>query len=235
MRRNTRIVLNRRDWMALAGTGVFGVRLYAASAGFWNKKDPSEWTEDEVQILLTQSPWAKQATTIVEPGPRGTPSAGAGSGATGVGVNGIGLGPGGRQEKQDTGNTNAPPPFQGVVVWESAQTILDARKKPLPKEFKDHYTLSISGIPSRQIGYDKLVDQLRQFTSLQPNDQPPVQPGTVRQEPGRANALLVGFSKDVLQLSANDKSIHFTTAVGLFLLKTKFDTKEMRYQGRLAL
>jgi hypothetical protein len=235
MRRNIGTVLNRRDWMALAGTGVFGVRLYGANADFWNKRDPSEWTEDEIQRLLTQSPWAKQATTIVEPGPRGTPSAGAGSGTAGVGINGIGLGPGGRQEKQDTGNTNAPPPPQGMVVWESAQTILDGRKKPLPKEFKDHYTLSISGIPSRQIANDKLVDQLRQFTFLQPNDQPPVQPGTVRQVAGRADPLLVGFSKDVLQLSANDKSIHFTTAVGLFLLKTKFDTKEMRYQGRLAL
>jgi hypothetical protein len=46
---------------------------------------------------------------------------------------------------------------------------------------------------------------------------------------------LLGFSKDVLVLSANDKSIHFTTEVGQTVLKAKFDTKEMRYQGRLAL
>jgi len=225
------MVLRRRDWMVLAGTGVFGIRLYGADTDFWNKKNPSEWTDEEIQRLLTKSPWAKQASTIVEPGARGS-SSGSGGG-TGPAVGGVGSGRGGRQQRE-TGNT-APVSTQGLVVWESAQVILDARKKPLPKEFKDHYTLSVSGIPLRQIGDDQLFDQLRQFTSLQPNDQPPVQPGTVQRAAGDASAVLVGFSKDVLELSAGDKSIHFATEVGRVVLKTKFDTKEMRYQDQLAL
>jgi hypothetical protein len=216
--------------MVLAGSGVFGIQLYGADTDFWSKKDPSEWTDEEVQRLLTKSPWAKQASTIPEPG-RGS-SSGAGPG-TGPAVGGGGLGRGGRQQPE-TGNT-APSTTQGLVVWESAQVILDARKKSLPKEFKDHYTLSVSGVPLRQIGDDQLFDQLRQFTSLQPNDQPPVQPGTVQRAAGNSSAVLVGFSRDVLELSAGDKSIHFVTEVGRILLKTKFDTKEMRYQGHLAL
>ena len=155
-------------------------------------------------------------------------------GPGGVGVNGIGIGPGGRQERQDTAPTNGPPPVEGVVVWESAQPILDARKKPLPKQFKDHYTLSVSGVPwLREV--DKLFDQLRQFTTLQPNDQPPVQPGAVLKAAGFPPAVLLGFSKDVLELSANEKSIHFVTEVGDIVLKAKFDIKEMRYRGHLAL
>jgi hypothetical protein len=225
------MVLRRRDWMMLAGTGAFGIPLYGADTDFWNRKDPSEWTDEEIQRLLTKSPWAKQASTIVEPGARGS-SSGVGPG-TGPVVGGAGLGRGGPQ-RPETGNT-APPTTQGLVVWESAPVILDARKKPLPKEFKDHYTLSVSGVPLRQLGDDQLFDQLRQFTSLQPNDQPPVQPGTVQKAAGNSSAVLVGFSKDVLQLSAADKSIHFATEVGRILLKTKFDTKEMRYQGHLAL
>jgi len=231
MHSNAGIVLRRRDWTMLAGTGVFGIRLYGADTDFWNRKGPSEWTDEEIQRLLTKSPWAKQASTIVEPGARGS-SSGVGPG-TGPVVSGAGLGRGGPQ-RPETGNT-APPTTQGLVVWESAPVILDARKKPLPKEFKDHYTLSVSGVPLRQLGDDQLFDQLRQFTSLQPNDQPPGQPGTVQRAAGNSSAVLVGFSKDVLQLGAADKSIHFATEVGRILLKTKFDTKEMRYQGHLAL
>jgi hypothetical protein len=231
MQSNTGMVLRRRDWMALAGTGVLGIRWYGADTDFWSRKDPSQWTDDEIQRLLTKSPWAKPASTIVEPGARGS-SSGSGGG-NGPEVGGVGLGRGGRQPR-DAGNT-APATAQGLVVWESAQAILDARKRPLPKEFNDHYTLSVSGVPLRQLGDDKLFDQLRQFTSLQPNDQPPVQPGTVQRAAGDANTVLVGFSKEVLELSAGDKSIHFTTEVGRIVLKTRFDTKEMRYRGNLAL
>jgi hypothetical protein len=52
---------------------------------------------------------------------------------------------------------------------------------------------------------------------------------------GDASAVLLGFSKDVLELSADDKSIHFTTEVGRIVLTTRFDTKEMRYRGHLAI
>jgi hypothetical protein len=223
------MVFSRRDWLALAGAGVCGAKLYAANSDFWNKKDPSAWTQDEIQLLLTKSPWAKEGTAIPKPGARDVTNAG-----NGVGINGIGIGTGGKQERQETGNTTAPPPIEGVVVWESAQPILDARKKPLPKEFKDHYTLSVSGVPwLRQV--DKLFDQLRQFTTLQPNDQPPVQPGAVQKVGGYANSVLLGFSKDVLELGPNEKSIHFTSEVGDIILKAKFDVKEMRYRGRLSL
>src|SRR5271155_1926639 len=146
MHSNAGMVLRRRDWMVLAGTGVFGIRLYGADTDFWNRKGPSEWTDEEIQRLLTKSPWAKQASTIVEPGAGGS-SSGDGAG-TRPEVGGAGSGRGGRQPRE-TGNT-APSTSQGLVVWESAQVILDARKKPLPKEFKDHYTLSVSGVPLRQ-------------------------------------------------------------------------------------
>jgi hypothetical protein len=147
MHSNAGMVLRRRDWMVLAGTGVVGIRLYGADTDFWNRKDPSQWTDEENERLLTKSPWAKQASTIPEPGARGS-SSGVGPG-TGPEVGGLGSGRGGRQPRE-TGNT-APSTTQGLVVWESAQVILDARKKSLPKEFKDHYTLSVSGVPLRQI------------------------------------------------------------------------------------
>lgn len=230
MKRPLRAMLTRRHWMLLAGTGVFGIELYGANTAFWNKKDPSEWTDDEIQILLNKSPWAKEELMMLKPGARMA----ANSGADGVGVDGIGLGVGGRQERQEGSHTSSSAPVDhAVVVWESAQAILDARKRPLPKEFKDQYTLSVRGVPGRWEG-DKL-DQWRQFTTLQPNDQPPVQPGSVQRSKVDPAAVLVGFSKDVLELGPGDKSIHFSTEVGEIMLKAKFDIKEMVYRGHLAL
>jgi hypothetical protein len=34
-------------------------RLYAAGSDFWNKKEPAEWSADEIDKLVTRSPWAK--------------------------------------------------------------------------------------------------------------------------------------------------------------------------------
>src|SRR5436189_4929280 len=39
---------------------AIGERLLAASRDFWNRKPPSQWTPDEIDRLVTKSPWAKQ-------------------------------------------------------------------------------------------------------------------------------------------------------------------------------
>jgi hypothetical protein len=45
----------------LAGVGVASrLPLGAATADFWNKKAPTDWTTEEVDRLITKSPWAKQ-------------------------------------------------------------------------------------------------------------------------------------------------------------------------------
>jgi hypothetical protein len=63
--------INRREFLgasALLGTGT----LYAA--GFWDKKPFREWTSEEVDRLLTDSPWAKQLTVAFEFRPVRRPS-----------------------------------------------------------------------------------------------------------------------------------------------------------------
>jgi len=45
----------------LAGAGVASrLTLGAATADFWNKKAPADWTTEEIDRLITKSPWAKQ-------------------------------------------------------------------------------------------------------------------------------------------------------------------------------
>jgi hypothetical protein len=92
--------LTRRSALTLAaGAGMAGwARLYAAGADFWNKKEPSEWSSEEIEQLTTKSPWAKE---VIAQGARerdgqrggyggpGTPGPGPGYGGPG------GPGPGG--------------------------------------------------------------------------------------------------------------------------------------------
>src|ERR1700685_2498662 len=39
---------------------------------FWNEKKPEDWTKDEVQEMLTKSPWAKEAAVSVFGGAGGS-------------------------------------------------------------------------------------------------------------------------------------------------------------------
>src|SRR5690242_5682235 len=52
--------LSRRRMFLMAGAG-FAARLpmSAATDEFWNKKPPSDWTSQEIDRLITKSPWAK--------------------------------------------------------------------------------------------------------------------------------------------------------------------------------
>jgi hypothetical protein len=207
MHNNSGIGWSRRHWLALAGSGVLGIRLYGAETDFWNQKDPSEWTSGEIVTLLAKSPWAKDATPQSESAVRG-----------------------GRRRAGGPSQSAA----KGVIVWESAQAVLDARKRALPDQFTNHYTLSVSGIPLPEEPETDLYDQLREFTSLHPDDQPPAQPGVIQKIEGSASGVLLGFSKDVLQLSTVDKSIEFSTTVGKVAVNAKFETKYMLYKGQLA-
>jgi hypothetical protein len=61
-RENSR--LTRRGVLMLsAGVAVANFsRLHAFSSDFWNKKEPSQWSSEEIEQLTAKSPWAKETT-----------------------------------------------------------------------------------------------------------------------------------------------------------------------------
>ena len=95
--------LTRRGLLMLAsGTGAQPwFRLYAGESEFWNKKDPSQWSSDEIERLKTKSPWAKSVNVALRQ---------SGSGGMGRGRRGGMGGP-------------APIEYHGVVRWVSAKPI----------------------------------------------------------------------------------------------------------------
>lgn len=175
--RETFMVSRRGILLLASGAGAgFWSRLYGGESDFWNKKEPSQWSAEEIDKLTTKSPWAKEVTVSMSGrggdggdtgggGMGGGRSGGTGGGRGGVGIPGIGGigmpggggvgmpggggGMGGGRSGGGRGGRGGggPTQFHGVVRWESAKPILEALKTPLPEAFANHYVISVSGVP----------------------------------------------------------------------------------------
>ena len=169
------LLLSRRRMFLLTGAGLAAwLPLDATTGDFWNKKAPSDWTSEEIDRLITKSPWAKTIKAQYAagggsngdgggyPGGGGTGSGGGYPGGGGMGrprggigipgIGGLGI-PGIGGMGRPRGNGGGAPrggavsPYEGTVRWESARPVLDAMKSPLPEAFEERYVISVSGIP----------------------------------------------------------------------------------------
>jgi hypothetical protein len=229
----------RRGFIGIAAASA----LYGSNSEFWNKKDPSQWSSNEVDQLTTKSPWAKEVS-ISAPADRGdygqqqptqrrtTPSIGI------PGIGGIGgMGGGGGRGRMPQGG-NGVQTFKGTIRWESAQPILDALRSKIPASFENHYVISVSGIPItgryNRSEDDPDVERLKGVTYLAPQGKRDLQPGIVQQQSSSYGSVLFGFSKELLKLGVEDKEVQFTTQFGRLNIKARFVLKDMLYHGELA-
>ena len=159
---------------------IFAVTLYAAD--FWVAKEPGQWTDDEVDKMLTKSPWAKKVTPEssmqamagggggdmggggMGGGPPGVGGGGMGGGPPGGGGGGMGGGPpggggggmGGGGGVPGGGGQSASPV---VLRWEGAALIREANARnqfahaaQLAEWSKEYYVISLTGLQSGPAG-----------------------------------------------------------------------------------
>lgn len=244
----------RRELFGMAAAIAAG-RLYGYSSDFWNKKDPSQWSSQEIEQLTTKSPWAKEINASAPmdyPDRRNGGGGSNGGGSNGgpmsspspriggpLGIPGIGgggpMGGGGRRQQPGGYPVQS---FKGTIRWESAQPMLDAMKSKVPDAFANHYVISVSGIPLsgsyRGSEDESDADRLKGVTFLSARGKRDLQPGIVQQQASSSGSVLFGFSKEMLALSPDDKEVDFSTQFGRLNLKAKFNLKEMMYRGKLA-
>jgi hypothetical protein len=188
---------------------------------FWETKDPSTWTDEEILSLTSKSPWARLAVAEYKGAddPVGTAI------------------PGGLSGRGQSGP--APPNIH--VRWESAQPMVDALKTRIPPDFDGHYVLGVLNLPiagSRPAGRggdtapDDLLERAQNGATLEVKGKGTVESGIARRV--RGGEILLGFAKDVLPLAATDREIVFGLTMERFSLKAKFDGKDMVYRGKLA-
>jgi hypothetical protein len=234
--------MTRRNIIKALGASGFALSELAsayAKADFWDKQQPEEWSPEERNELVTDSPWAKQVradTSRVQP--VGPPAAASGSPVP-MRMPGTVDIDGARGRGHHGGNL---PAFQGIVRWESAQPVLAALKKTLPPELDGHYVIGVSGFPfglpnpQRDSSADTRLDELKQITTLRAKGKDRAQSGVVlRSSDSDGPVLLFGFSRDVIELTPSDKDVEFETQLGPLGISAKFEPKQMRYRGRLAL
>jgi hypothetical protein len=140
------------------------LRLYAADSAFWNKKEPAEWSSEEIDRLTSRSPWAKEVSAFTagrhsddyspggagagRPGGMGVPGIGAGRiGGMGTPDWGGGMGGAGTGGSRRGRGGDIPMDFRGIVRWASARPIREALKTTLPESLAGDYVISVSGIP----------------------------------------------------------------------------------------
>lgn len=252
-----------RRIVVLAGLGPFAALPPLALAGeFWNDKEPSAWSDKDVERMLSKSPWAKDGTVQMNfsamqqgggpgggmgrggPGMGGPGMGGPGMGGPGGGGPGMGGGPMGASPEGGPGG-GGPPQLKALVRWESAAPVRAARRQDGREQDAAFYVISVSGLPSmrggrRPAGSDgpppdagrEMQERMKQGASLQPKGRSAIAPARV--ENAGDGLILFFFTKEAIPLSLEDKEVAFTTHLGPLEVKAKFLLKEMKYRGKLA-
>jgi hypothetical protein len=195
--------------------------LFGASQ-FWNKKEPSAWTTDEVLKLATKSPWAIVARVLPNPGrDRGSFDSTAPDLSSGNAS--------GRSGNNRLGDVAVVPVDEVTVVWESAQPLIDALKTTFPRDFANHYVIGVNELP--RIEGNRKVNLESMTAHLQIRGKSSVDSGGVL--PSRS-VTMFRFAKDLLPLSVTDKEADFILETNEYSITARFDLKEMVYRGKLA-
>jgi hypothetical protein len=207
--------ISRRELLIL----TLAARLNASDSDFWNKKQPSAWSPEEIERLLTQSPWAKEITptyTSLPPPPTDRRPWG--------------------ENPPIYGGPVKPPrslkaPYQATVRWESADPIRSAQKAALPAAFSDYHVVGIyfSYATRKDLG-SKPLENLQQSAVLTGTSA--VDAEMVKVHPQIMDGFLIGFPKTSTR---GVRQFEFSCRIGFLALKAKFNIGEMLYHGQLAL
>lgn len=230
--------MKRRDALLLLPAPLVLWRSEAWAGNDFLKRPANTWSENEIQQLLTRSPWAKEVKadfnlSRVSGGPPG--GGPPGGGPPGGGPGGPG-GPGG-------GPPNGLPEFKVTLRWESAAPLRAVAREPLPPEAQGSYVIAVVGMPGVPTGEGpreesreqaaRVLEEIKRNTKLQVKGRSAVVASTLLMLPGRGGMYAI-FPADP-PIAESDKEVTFMSQMGPLDVKAKFKLKDMVYQGALAL
>jgi hypothetical protein len=216
-------LLSRRGLLGLALAARI-TPMRASDSDFWNKKQPADWTPEEIDRLLRDSPWAKEITPTYSSLPLATdrrvwsenPSIGGGS----LPPSPVPGGPAPRSLKV---------PYRAIIRWDSAEPIRSAQRVALPAAFRGRYVLSVLLNNAKDLG-SRASEDLKHSAVLVGTRA--VDAEIVQVHPATKYGFLIAFPKNV---TPADGHLEFSARAGRLALKAKFNTSDMRYHGQLAL
>jgi hypothetical protein len=238
----------------LAGTVGTWLLAWAAltAADFWQEKDFTVWSAQQVEKMLTESPWAKKVTIVVG-GLREEVLGGFQRGTSDPGGGVVCLSADcGALWSPDSGSAE----FQRVrrvtvmVAWISGLPFRQALVRgqtgpdaPIPldqqrqlREDQPFYTLAVIGLPLRLAAQGGTIDELKSKTALKPNRKDRIAPADIRAFGDGDHSVRVEFLfPKANAIALGDKEVEFITKLGNVELTKKFKLADMMVGGRLAL
>jgi hypothetical protein len=230
------VMMTRRTalWLMAGAPLTAAPALAAAPREFWNEKEPSQWSPQEIEQMLNDSPWARRASISLH-------NSAPGFGAPGLG----GISRSGRISGATTrgGTTTAPDTdtgkvaFEAVIRWESARPIRAAEKIGVVEDPDAYVLTAVGDFPNSASANDDPAEReqqqamLREYTKLDRKGDGPIY--LERTEP-TSMGLRFYFSR-LEPITAANKEITFSTKMGPLELKAKFPLKDMTYRGKLEL
>ena len=236
---------------------VAGVALVASD--FWETKDFTTWSDDEVEIMLGDSPWSQDVTVPlgrIRAGRGGTAESGGGrrGGVIGRGQPGIGgeggYGPPGRIRRLPTGPNEAPLPrkLELTVSWRSALPVklalvrqrigVDARIPREQQEFlakhEFFYVVTVGGFPAR---FARIAERpsFAPETVLTREHKDPIVSEDVRVVADDGSTVILCFFPRTDPITLDDKDVEFMIKLGRLEVKKKFELADMTFGGQLML
>jgi len=187
---------------------------------------------------------------------------GRGGGMGGPGGGGMG-GPGGGGMGGPSGGMGGPgggmEPPKIIVRWESAEPVREALNRAespaagqLAEWAKDHYVISTTGMSMMRPGgpgpggpgdrpqpdpsrMEQMRQRMREATSLKVKGKDPIAPVRIETIETGGGMLTVFLFPRSAAITPADKEVSFETALGPMAIKSKFNLKDMQYQGKPAL
>ena len=224
------------------------------AADFWTTKDFLQWSEKEVNKMLSNSPWAR-TVSITMGGGGGMRGGGRGGRGPGAGGGGPGVGGGGTRVPGSYGGGLGGPGGGGmqrnfVVRWLSALPVKEALVKArygdeagtaeegraFINRAETHYVISVSGFPGRmaQMG-QRNPERFKQGSFLKRRNQENISPEDFRIRGGEQEAEVVLTFPRTHEITLADKDVEFQMEMGQTIIKRRFKLKDMVYNDKLEL
>jgi hypothetical protein len=207
--------------------------LSSPAGEFWNEKKPGDWTDQEIQEMLTRSPWSKEGAVSVF----------GGAGGSLLNRNGAmnrsgNMSNTGRQRTNTTQTQSGDAPdlrYKAIVRWQSALPVREALKDQATPGFADSYIIAVVGDlaladpDADEAQRESRLDMMKQYTKLERHGGPiPL----ANIESVKKVGTLFYFPRAE---PIKDGQVTFTTKMGPVEVKCKFTVKEMMYHGKLEL
>src|SRR5438270_14065174 len=242
------MIRTRRAWLQAAAVGLARPSLWAARKEFWETKDPAVWSSEEKQILLGQSPWARDGFARMEEKKREPTPGYASNGRQGVDMPDPqpGVPPGGLKSVP-IGEAIPPPPkpgsgqplqFRVLARWETAKPVRLAGGPEVPVLTGEFYVIRLRGLPLMPPPKPKpgelappdpnegMLQAIKLGSRLERAAKPAIACAHLFTGAGNAaNEVLLFFTRGADPITSADKIVTLESRFAIFHLSIKFPLK----------